>query len=145
MKRRFSGYQVVGLAGAVEDVRRFHRACGVPDRSVPGLPDRRTRDLRWSLIIEELTEYARAEHAGDVPAVADALADVVYVVIGTALAWGIPLEQVWRAVQASNMAKILPDGRVLRRAEDGKILKPHGWESPARAICEALERCGWQP
>jgi predicted HAD superfamily Cof-like phosphohydrolase len=56
-------------------------------------------------------------------ALAKELADVLYVVYGTADLLEIPLEQVFAEVHRSNMSKVGPDGTVLRR-EDGKILKP---------------------
>jgi hypothetical protein len=40
------------------------------------------------------------------------------------------------------MAKA-PDGVVIRR-EDGKVLKPEGWEPPTEAIRAILVRAGWR-
>ncbi|MFF1701205.1 hypothetical protein [Streptomyces sp. NPDC058252] len=56
-------------------------------------------------------------------ALAKELADVLYVVYGTADLLEIPLESVFAEVHRSNMSKIGPNGEVIRR-EDGKILKP---------------------
>jgi len=56
---------------------------------------------------------------------ADALADMCVVTIGSAVAWGIPLPEVWDEVHRSNMAKL---GGPIR--EDGKQLKPPGWTPP---------------
>jgi predicted HAD superfamily Cof-like phosphohydrolase len=56
-------------------------------------------------------------------ALAKELADLLYVVYGTADLLEIPLEAVFAEVHRSNMSKVGPDGQVLRR-EDGKILKP---------------------
>ena len=61
--------------------------------------------------------------------VADALADLVYVIYGAALEYGIPLDRVFAEVHRSNMAKLGADGRPILR-EDGKILKPDGWTLP---------------
>jgi predicted HAD superfamily Cof-like phosphohydrolase len=55
-------------------------------------------------------------------ALAKELADVLYVVYGTADLLEIPLEAVFAEVHRSNMSKVV-DGEVIRR-EDGKILKP---------------------
>jgi predicted HAD superfamily Cof-like phosphohydrolase len=47
-----------------------------------------------------------------------------------ALEFGIPLEKVWTEVHKSNMAKADPlKGGVIYR-EDGKVLKPEGWQKP---------------
>lgn len=55
------------------------------------------------------------------------LADLMYVTIGTAVTFGLPLEEVFREVHRSNMTKIKKDGTILRR-EDGKVLKPDTYE-----------------
>uniref|UniRef100_A0AAU3IBW5 Uncharacterized protein n=1 Tax=Streptomyces sp. NBC_01393 TaxID=2903851 RepID=A0AAU3IBW5_9ACTN len=69
----------------------------------------------------------RGESAPEAPrwyeALAKELADVLYVIYGTADLLEIPLEAVFAEVHRSNMSKVGPDGQVLRR-EDGKILKP---------------------
>ena len=61
--------------------------------------------------------------------IADAICDLIYVLSGTAVSLGIPLEECWAEVQRSNMSKIPEDG-VIRRRDDGKILKPKTF-SPA--------------
>lgn len=68
--------------------------------------------------------------AGDMEEIADGLADLIYVAVGAALEFGIPLDRVWAEVQRSNMAKVDAEtGRVRKRA-DGKVLKPDGWTPP---------------
>ena len=57
--------------------------------------------------------------------IADGIADLVYVAIGTASTLGIDMEPVWEEVQLSNMAKV--NGPV---RPDGKRLKPEGWQPP---------------
>lgn len=59
-------------------------------------------------------------------ALAKELADVLYVVYGTAELLEIPLEAVFAEVHRSNMSKVGPNGEVIRR-EDGKILKPDAY------------------
>ena len=81
--------------------------------------------LRLDLIDEEVGELHEAVDAGDIVKVADALADIVYVVYGAADTWGIPLDAVVAEVHRSNMTKLGEDGKAIRR-EDGKVLKgPH--------------------
>jgi predicted HAD superfamily Cof-like phosphohydrolase len=74
---------------------------------------------------EELAETEQAMFADDLPAIADGLADLIYVAIGTAVAYGIDLRPVWAAVQAANLGKL---GGTVR--EDGKRMKPPGWKPP---------------
>lgn len=52
------------------------------------------------------------------------LADILYVTIGTAATWGLPLEEVFRRVHESNMSK---DGGF---RSDGKILKGPSYKAP---------------
>lgn len=61
--------------------------------------------LRMRLIIEELGELAKAMAEGDRVEMADALADLEYVVVGTAVTYGIPQEAVFQEVHRSNMTK----------------------------------------
>jgi predicted HAD superfamily Cof-like phosphohydrolase len=58
-------------------------------------------------------------------ALAKELADILYVVYGTADLLEIPLEAVFAEVHRSNMSKVV-NGEVIRR-EDGKILKPDSY------------------
>lgn len=84
--------------------------------------------LRARLMTEELGEILKAFVDDDMEGVADGLADLCYVTIGTALQFGIDLPAVWDAVQEANMAKF-PNGEVLRDKQ-GKIMKPEGWTGP---------------
>lgn len=74
---------------------------------------------------------------------ADALADMVYVVHGTALAYGIPLDEVLAEVHRSNMSKLGLDGRPILRA-DGKAVKGPGFAAAdvAAVIAGAARRSG---
>lgn len=122
------------------EVREFHRACDLPVAPRPALPDPAARQLRMRLLLEEVTELTEAEISEDLTQIADALADIIYIACGTALAYGIPLDEVFTEVHRSNLTKVGPDGTVVVRA-DGKILKGaqydpphiarilHGWDS----------------
>ena len=113
-----------------EMVREFHRAFGLPHRDrATWVPIRVLHDLRIDLLREEFEEYLAGEAAGDLVAVSDALADMVYVAYGTAVTYGIDLDAVLAEVHRSNMSKLGPDGRPVLRA-DGKVLKGPGYEPP---------------
>lgn len=88
-----------------------------------------SRNLRMRLLEEEMREYLEAEKTNDFVEIADALADIIYIAAGTALCYGIPLDDVFDEVHRSNMAKLGADGKPLRR-EDGKIIKPKNWTPP---------------
>ncbi|MDX3260813.1 MazG nucleotide pyrophosphohydrolase domain-containing protein [Streptomyces sp. MI02-2A] len=70
-----------------------------------------------------VTGRGTREAPGRYEALAKELADLLYVIYGTADLLEIPLEAVFAEVHRSNMSKVRPDGTVLRR-EDGKVLKP---------------------
>jgi predicted HAD superfamily Cof-like phosphohydrolase len=110
------------------DVRAFHQAFGQRIGDKPELPDIEERKLRIKLLDEEVFEYTDAEYADDLVEIADALADIIYIACGTAVSYGIPLDDVFAEVHRSNMAKLV-DGKVIRRA-DGKVQKPEGWQPP---------------
>jgi predicted HAD superfamily Cof-like phosphohydrolase len=53
------------------------------------------------------------------------MCDVIYVICGTAVEFGIDLAPFFAEVHRTNMAK---EGGATRA--DGKILKPEGWQPP---------------
>jgi len=103
-------------------VRAFHDAIGAPNGETPAI---RRSDLRAALIEEEAAETCAAIRAGDLVKAIDGLCDLIYVVVGTALEFGIDLEPFFAEVHRTNLAKI--NGPV---REDGKRLKPPGWKPP---------------
>ena len=82
--------------------------------------------LYRKLITEELKELDNAqtpeEHL-------DALIDLIYVTIGAGVALGHDMQGAWDEVHKTNMAKLGPDGKPIIR-EDGKVIKPAGWQPP---------------
>lgn len=111
-----------------EMVRDFHEAFGQRIGRRPSLPDMNERSLRMKLLQEEMREYCEAEGDDNLIEIADALADIIYIACGTAVSYGIPLDELYQEVHRSNMAKLV-DGKVLRR-DDGKVIKPEGWTPP---------------
>lgn len=74
-------------------VAEFHRLFGHPVADAPVLPEQAIRDLRISLINEELNEYRVAYEAGDKVEQADALADLLYVLAGAAVVYGVATDE----------------------------------------------------
>ena len=56
-------------------------------------------------------------------------ADILYVCHWTAAKIGIDVNEAFRRVHASNMSKLGPDGKPVKR-EDGKVLKGPGYHAP---------------
>lgn len=112
---------------------------------------------------QKLQEIAAAQ-AEALADLADGIADLIYVLVGHANAYGIPLAKVWREVQRANMAKLwtdeewdatvgssstlvanmvsLPNGeiRYAVRRPDGKVAKPPSFQPPdiKRIILDAM-------
>lgn len=106
-------------------VKEFHETYGAYISEESKLPDPSIRELRKSLLQEEFDEYIKAEEENDLVEIADALGDMMYIIYGTAISYGIPLDDIFNEIHSSNMSKLGEDGKPIRR-EDGKILKgPH--------------------
>lgn len=110
----------------------FHRRFGVPVSIEPCLPSLERRSLRAALIKEEADETCDAIFKGDFAETVDGLCDLLYVVFGTALEFGVDLDAFFDEVHATNMRKEGGNTRF-----DGKILKPKGWQPPR--IAEMLD------
>lgn len=132
-----------------ELVREFHDAFMVASPPNPRIPPEGIRKLRRDLIHEEAHELLLAEDPNEA---LDAIADLLYVVEGAAIAYGFSPEQVdaaFREVHRSNMTKIWPEdgpapsgddvgsvwhspqhGGFIVTRTDGKIMKPPTY-SPA--------------
>lgn len=107
---------------AMQLVAQWHHAFGMPIKQDVGFPDIKRRLLRQRLITEEYEEYKTAEAENNFTEVADALGDLIVVICGCALEYGIDLESVLEEIQASNMSKLSHDGKPIYR-EDGKVMK----------------------
>lgn len=117
------------------DVEEFHRALNIPIADTPGI---RRGELRAELIREEAKETVRAIEDGDLIQAIDGLCDLLCVVYGAALEFGIrDLSPFWAEVHRTNMAKA---GGPVR--EDGKVLKPEGWTPPdlEGVLCDVLAK-----
>jgi len=103
---------------------------GVNQSHTPRIPPAFVADLCKDLLDEERRELDDAIAAQDLLEIADALGDMIYILIGTAYKYGIPIGAVFEEICRSNDSKFGPNGdEVLRRA-DGKILKHPTWSPP---------------
>jgi len=106
------------------DVEIFMNAC---DQKEIGFS--KQSDLYVKLIEEEFGELIHAYLNKDMVEIADACADLKWVIEGLEYSLNIPQQDVWNEVAASNLNKISQTGKVLKR-EDGKVIKPAGWKPP---------------
>ena len=117
----------------VESLLEFNKAFEIPYLTTPGLSSDDLIELRIKLLTEEVQEYAEAARSGDLVEVLDALADIAYILAGTIINHGMQevYDEAFNEVHRSNMAKLV-NGKVIRR-EDGKVMKPEGWQPPQLA------------
>lgn len=143
-------------------VEEFMQRCDQEVKKFPELPEEKVVTLRIRLMVEELlgkiaapVEAIRDEDdhrytrlliqnksdeliasmiAGDLVGIADGLADVLYVVIGTAAAYGIDIQEVFDEVHRSNLSKTVwseeEQRYLIEKDEFGKAIKPPTY-SPA--------------
>ena len=112
------------------DQEKFMRACG---QTVGGEFNKDQFNLYVSLIEEEANELADAIRAHDQLETLDALIDILVVTIGAIHSMGSDAEGAWKEVMSTNFAKIDKDTGLVRKREDGKVLKPTGWTPPELA------------
>lgn len=126
------------MRGLMDCVQAFHVIMGQPVLRLPTIPPAERVKLRWSLHSEEVEELHSAMDQGNLAEIADAIGDLIYVLLGTALEYGLPLPAVWQAIQRANMAKMDPvTGKVIKN-DKGKVMKPPGWQPPnINAIIQA--------
>lgn len=109
----------------IRKVIEFHRAFKIPLRESYGEELKSGEyELRHRLMAEENDEYLEACRTGDTVAIADALGDMMYVLLGTVVTHGLQdkLAAVVEEIHQSNMSKLDEDGNPILR-EDGKVLK----------------------
>lgn len=162
-----------------DDVGDFHRKFDLPafGTARPDFPSTDALKFRGRFLLEELAELFEAMAmpgpagalraaaaslkvvddgvllvgAPDLHKAADAIADIVYVALGTAHLMGLPFEAVWDAVQRANMAKERASSAAdprSTRAHSLDVVKPAGWSPPnhwdainlARAMYDGSQR-----
>ncbi len=147
-----------------QQVTEFREAFGLPVAGAPHVIADRSVRLHARMLAEEFCELLTAlfgrdargdvaienAHAAilaviegcdvnvDLPEVADANADLSYLLEGANLEMGIDGAAVLAVVHAANMAK-----RGGPKDEHGKQKKPAGWQPPD--IAGELRRQGWEP
>jgi predicted HAD superfamily Cof-like phosphohydrolase len=86
--------------------------------------------LYRGLIAEEYDEFCQAVVMRDEIEQLDACMDMIWVILGYCHMKGYDIAGAWDEVVKTNMAKVDPVTGKVRRREDGKILKPEGWQPP---------------
>jgi predicted HAD superfamily Cof-like phosphohydrolase len=117
------------MTNPFKDSTKFMTAC---EQSITGVNEQQFK-MYCDLIAEEYDELRTALANRDQVETLDALVDILVVTIGAINSMGADGEGAWREVMATNFNKIDRQLGKVRRREDGKILKPEGWEPPQLA------------
>lgn len=118
----------------LDDVVGFVRACG-QERSDKNIA------LYMNLVREEIAEleqamgdWTEAQNKHQMQQAradaGDAIADSIWVLVGLAYQMNLPVEQMWDEVVITNWRKVDAELGVVRRDENGKVMKPPGWRAP---------------
>lgn len=89
-----------------KSLKEFHNKYGhlvsrYPTADIPAS----VLNLRIDLIAEEADELFAGLEKRSLVDIADGAADLIYVIVGTCVSFGIPIERVFREVHNSNMTK----------------------------------------
>ena len=124
------------MTNAFRDQEKFMKACGQSTEEY----NHDQFNMYMALIKEEYNELLVAqgydlktltqEHPIDEKETLDALIDILVVTIGAIHSAGYDAEGAWKEVMSTNFAKIDKDTGLVRKREDGKVLKPVGWVAP---------------
>ncbi len=119
------------------DVGEFHDTFDLPRLSVPTIPAAERCTLRVNLLQEELNELKDAITDGDIVEIADALADLQYVLSGAVLEFGLAdrFKDLFDEVHRSNMSK------TCKTEEEAKATQEH-YLSTKNTTSYIVERAG---
>jgi predicted HAD superfamily Cof-like phosphohydrolase len=111
------------MTNTFKDIELFATAC-----DQPASPE--NYKMYLGLVDEEYGELVEAVIADDKVEQLDALVDILVVTMGAIRAAGWDGEAAWKEVMNTNFAKIDAVTGKVRKREDGKVLKPEGWQAP---------------
>ena len=122
------------MTNYVDSVHDFHMRYNHYISERAEIPADKTVNLRYRLIEEEMLEtlgalrdimnFADDNNEKLLTLLADGIADSIVVLIGTALSFGIPIDEVFAEVHRSNMTKST------EKDIHGKTIKGYDYESP---------------
>ena len=118
------------MSTVFKDVETFLRAVGQEVPLHKTIIETPQSNLYKKLIDEEYSEFIDAWNENDDTEKLDACFDMIWVIVGYMKSRGWDCDASWVEGAASNLSKIDPDTGLVRRREDGKILKPEGWKEP---------------
>ena len=112
-----------------QNVKKFMQTFSQEVKNKAEFPTEKIVQLRYDLILEELSELKEAIDSKDLKEVADALTDILYVTYGAGHAFGVNLDKCFEEVQNSNMSKLDKNGKPIYN-EQGKVMKGPSYFKP---------------
>lgn len=98
--------------------------------------------LYMKLVIEEYTELCNAFENNDLVEIADACADLKWVIEGLEHSLSLPQQKIWDEVTRSNFSKTV-EGKLVKDPLTGKVLKPDTYSPPdIKRILQDEGLCG---
>jgi predicted HAD superfamily Cof-like phosphohydrolase len=110
-------------------VLEFHQKFNIPIASKPEMLHKERFDFRCQLHYEEQKELEAAFEDSDLVKIADGLGDLLFVIAGTCIEFGLPMGEILNAISEANLRK---------QPSELKPLKGMDWVGPEEAIRNAL-------
>lgn len=117
-------HEVVIMKAEQRLVKNFHTKMGFTINRVPTIINLKLNKNRLDLLKGEVKELEKGIMNVNIVEIADALGDLLYVVLGTAVAHGINMRDIFTEIHRSNMTKE-PSS-----VTDGKAIKGMWYEPP---------------
>lgn len=106
-------------------VKEYHKTSGLPVGLEYEDASPAQKQLRWDLISEEYVELMTS--AGTPSEIVKEMADLLYVLYGTAVTFGWDLDEIFKRVHENNMGRMYQDDGSIKRRDDGKVIKNPGY------------------
>jgi predicted HAD superfamily Cof-like phosphohydrolase len=121
-----------------QDVADFHRRIlNQEPADSPSLVSPQFLIERFRFMQEELDEFLTDGFNAHIVGAADAIADIIYVALGTAYLMNLPMDSIWKSVHEANMRKVRG---ATKRGNEFDAAKPPGWVGPETDIAGHIER-----
>ncbi len=135
----------------LEQLEEFQKGFNLTHNDTPVNLPLKEGLLRFKLLKEENEEYLEGVQNGDRVEIADALADQLYIVLGSIVSHGMQgiIEEVFEAVHSSNMSKLDAAGLPIINGQNGvldpdkpigKVIKSDRYFPPEHLIKTILEK-----
>lgn len=119
-----------------EKVLEFRIKLGLPVSPEPRMLTAEEASFYARFVMEELSEFLKAHESKDMAEAADAVVDLIYVMVGCAHHMGLPFNTLFNLVHNANMLK---EPGETKRGIKADAIKPNGWVPPEEQIRKLLQ------